>query len=130
MSNRNKGAGKSVSSAKQDAKSSKSTVSSAKQEADEKPVQGNTNGTQGESTASRMKQAMSLTGVVFLLALYLLTFVLAITDNSASLQLFYASVVATIVIPVLIWGYLVIYRLMNKEDGKEGNREDNNENNK
>ncbi len=74
------------------------------------------------NTVSKMKRFLSLTGVVLLLALYLLTFILAIADNSASLQLFYASVVATILIPILIWGYTLIYRLFNKEN-KEDNRQ-------
>lgn len=76
----------------------------------------------GDKNVSRMKQVLSSIGIVLLLALYLITFVLAITDNSASLQLFYASVVATIVIPTLIWIYTSVFRMLNRKD--EGEQKD------
>lgn len=59
----------------------------------------------------KVKQILALIGVILLVALYIITLVLAITDNSGTMNMFFASVVATILIPVLIWAYTLIYRL-------------------
>ena len=69
----------------------------------------------------KVKQILALIGVILLAALYVTTLILAITDNSGTMNMFFASVVATIIIPVLIWAYTLIYRLSrgNKDsDGK------------
>ena len=59
----------------------------------------------------KVKQILALIGVILLVALYFTTRILAITDNSGTMNMFFASVVATIIIPVLIWAYTLIYRL-------------------
>ena len=59
----------------------------------------------------KVKQILALIGVILLVALYVTTLILAITDNSGTMNMFFASVVATIMIPVLIWAYTLIYRL-------------------
>ena len=59
----------------------------------------------------KVKQILALIGVILLVALYFTTLILAITDNSGTMNMFFASVVATIIIPVLIWAYTLIYRL-------------------
>ena len=59
----------------------------------------------------KVKQILALIGVILLVALYITTLILAITDNSGTMNMFFASVVATIIIPVLIWAYTLIYRL-------------------
>lgn len=63
----------------------------------------------------KVKQILALMGVLLLVALYLTTLVFAITDNSGTMELFFASVVATILIPVLLWAYTFIYRLFKKK---------------
>lgn len=62
------------------------------------------------------KRILAILGVIFLAGLYLLTLIFAITDNSNSMNFFAASVFATIVIPVLIWAYTFIYKLVTKHD--------------
>lgn len=62
------------------------------------------------------KRILAIIGVIFLAGLYLLTLIFAITDNSNSMNFFAASVFATIVIPVLIWAYTFIYRLVTRKD--------------
>lgn len=59
----------------------------------------------------KVKQILALIGAILLVALYFTTLILAITDNSGTMNMFFASVVATIIIPVLIWAYTLIYRL-------------------
>lgn len=63
----------------------------------------------------KVKQVLAIIGVILLVALYLTTLVFAITDNSGTMDLFFASIVATILIPVLLWAYTFIYRLIKKK---------------
>ena len=75
-----------------------------------------------EIPMKKVKQILALIGVILLAALYITTLILAITDNSGTMNMFFASVVATIIIPVLIWAYTLIYRLSRgKKDSDEKN---------
>ena len=62
-----------------------------------------------------VKRIMAILGVVILLGLYITTLVMAIIDNSSTQTLFKTSVVATILIPTLIWIYTYIYKLIKKD---------------
>jgi dolichyl-phosphate-mannose--protein O-mannosyl transferase len=69
----------------------------------------------------KIKQILALLGVLLLVSLYLITLLCAIFDNSNTMQLFQASILATIIIPVLLWAYSFIYRLLkNHDDSGEG----------
>lgn len=67
----------------------------------------------------KTKQILALVGVILLVGLYIVTLILAITDNSGTLNMFFASVVATVIIPVLIWAYTFIYRLIHDDKKKD-----------
>ncbi len=60
----------------------------------------------------KVKQILALIGVFFLIGLYLLTLISAILDNPHSMNYFAASVLATVMVPVLLWAYSFIYRLL------------------
>lgn len=60
----------------------------------------------------KLKRILALLGVVLLAGLYLTTLILAICGNSNTMNVFIASIVATAVIPVLLWAYSMIYRLL------------------
>ena len=49
------------------------------------------------------KQILAIIGILLLLALYLITLIAAITDNSSSGGLFMMCLFATIAVPILIW---------------------------
>lgn len=66
-----------------------------------------------------MKRIIAILGVILLLALYVFTFIMALTDNTSTMRMLEASVLATIIIPVLIWTYTFIYRLLNKKDDSQ-----------
>lgn len=55
------------------------------------------------------KQVVALAGVVLLVAMYLITLIVAIFDPDTSGRLFQACLVATIAIPLLIWIYIWMY---------------------
>jgi amino acid transporter len=60
----------------------------------------------------KVKQILAIIGVILLVSLYLTTLILAIFGNPNTMNLFFASIVATVVIPVLFWAYSMIYRLL------------------
>ncbi len=69
----------------------------------------------------KVKQILALISVIFLLSLYVLTIVGAITASPYSNGLFMASVYSTIVVPILLYAYILIYRVLkkNSEDTKK-----------
>lgn len=67
----------------------------------------------------KVKQILAILGVVLLLGLYVITLIMAVTDNTTTLSMLEASVVATILIPILMWAYSFIYRLLKKYYGSD-----------
>lgn len=67
----------------------------------------------------KIKQILAICGIILLISLYIITLILAITDNSGTMNMFFASVVATIIIPVLLWAYALIYRLTHNKESVE-----------
>ena len=55
------------------------------------------------------KRVVALVGVILLVAIYLITLIVAIFDQDSSGRLFQACLVATIAIPLLIWIYIWMY---------------------
>ena len=72
------------------------------------------------------KRILALCGVVVLVGLYIATLVCALLDSSDALNLFRASIYATIVLPVLIWTYTFIYKLL-KDRNSDKNTDEQNE---
>lgn len=62
----------------------------------------------------KVKRILALLGVILLVGLYLATFILAFVDPTASKDWLKIAVAATLVIPVLLYGYLLVYRILNK----------------
>ena len=57
-----------------------------------------------------MKRIFALIGVVLLVAMYLATFIFAMMDSPASDTWFKASIFATLIIPILLYGYQLMYK--------------------
>jgi fucose permease len=64
----------------------------------------------------KIKQILALLGVILLVGLYVATLVCAVLDRSETMSMFRASLFATVVVPVLLWIYIFIYRLITKND--------------
>lgn len=60
----------------------------------------------------KLKQITALIGVIALVGLYVSTLVLALIDSVEAINLLKVAVYATIVLPVLLWAYSFIYRLL------------------
>ena len=67
----------------------------------------------------KVKRILALVGVILILALYGSTLFFAIMDNSETMSMFKASVAATIIIPVLLWAYSFIFKLVKKNDDSQ-----------
>ena len=68
----------------------------------------------------KLKRILALTAVVIILLLYAATFVLSLLPGDQAKDLLMVSMVATVVIPVLLYIYLWLFRLF-KGDGKDQN---------
>lgn len=64
----------------------------------------------------KIKRTLALIGAVLLIALYISTFVFALFDHSASLGLLKASIACTILLPVLLYAYTLVYKISKKDD--------------
>lgn len=65
------------------------------------------------------KRIFSLVLVVFLLGLYITTFVVALFTDKNSGGLFMASLFATVMFPILLYGYQLIFKALQKNDDEE-----------
>ena len=62
----------------------------------------------------KVKQILAIIGCILLVSMYVVTIVLAVTDDPNTMNAFRASIYCTIIVPVLIWAYSFIYRLLKK----------------
>lgn len=67
----------------------------------------------------KTKRILAIIGAVLLVALYGSTLVFAIFDHTKSLGFLKASIACTILLPVLLYAYTLIYKLINKKDRED-----------
>lgn len=61
---------------------------------------------------NKWKRILAWIGIILLLLLYVCTLVSAIFVTPATQGFFKASLLATIMIPILLYGYLLVYRVI------------------
>ncbi len=71
---------------------------------------------------AKLKKIFAIAGVVLLLGMYLLTFISAILATPNTHSLFLGSLAATIIVPIFLYAYMLIYKVVYK---KRENQEDN-----
>lgn len=59
---------------------------------------------------------LALAGAVLMALLYISTLILALIDSPVTQDLLKASIAATILLPVLLYAYILFYRLNQKHD--------------
>lgn len=64
----------------------------------------------------KTKRILALAGAVLLFALYAATLVLALIGSEHALTLLKAAIVCTIIVPVFLYGYILVYRVLKRED--------------
>lgn len=60
----------------------------------------------------KAKRILAVIGIIILAGLYVSTLIFAIIGSEDAMDWFKASVYSTIVLPVLIWAYGLVYRLL------------------
>lgn len=68
-----------------------------------------------EYKMKKVKQILAILGIIVLLGLYGMTIFCAIFDNTDTMVYLKASIVATVMVPSLLWIYIFIYKLLNKD---------------
>lgn len=71
----------------------------------------------------KVKQILAIIGVILLVGLYVSTLICALFGGDNFMDLLMASIYATVVIPVLIWAYTFIYKLVKKDGSEETSSE-------
>lgn len=72
----------------------------------------------------KLKQITALIGVIALTGLYVSTLVLALIGSAEAINLLKVAVYATIVLPVLLWAYSFIYRMMKGKQNDDTSEKD------
>jgi quinol-cytochrome oxidoreductase complex cytochrome b subunit len=74
-----------------------------------------------------IKRILAIIAVIFLLSLIGLTVYAALTSSPNSHALFQACIYSIVVIPIMIYAYMLVYRLVKKngQDINYSNKEDN-----
>ena len=70
----------------------------------------------GEQFMKKTKRILALIGAILLLLLYIVAFAATVLDHTSDMRYWKAAVAATIIIPVLIWAYSFVYRLLKGSD--------------
>ena len=65
----------------------------------------------------KVKRILAIIGIVLLVSLYIITIILALTDDPNTMNAFRASVYCTFLVPVLIWAFTFIYKLLKNNYG-------------
>ncbi|MDD6616887.1 MAG: hypothetical protein PUF13_12420 [Lachnospiraceae bacterium] len=73
---------------------------------------------------NRLKRIFAIVGVVFLLGMYLIVFILGITANPATTDMLMAAVACTVIIPCLLYGMMLIARVLDNRDQNKNQEED------
>lgn len=61
------------------------------------------------------KRILALLGIIILVGIYAATLVFALIDHPLKSSLMYASLYATVVIPVLVYAFLLIGKLLQRD---------------
>lgn len=72
---------------------------------------------------NKIKRLLAALGAFLLFAMYALTLIFALTDHSATKGLLKASIACTILLPVLLYAFILVYRLTDKDQRRRKEEE-------
>ena len=61
-----------------------------------------------------LKRILAIIGIIVIVGLYVITLILAVTNSESTQRLFIASIVATVVVPCLLYIFNWVYGLLKK----------------
>lgn len=62
------------------------------------------------------KRILALVGAILLVGLYIFALIAGLTSSPDTVNILMAALFCTIVLPVLIWAYTFIYKLVHKKE--------------
>jgi len=68
---------------------------------------------------NKVKRIAAILGVVLLISMYLLTLVSAVFASENAHSLFLASIFCTFVVPIMLYAYILVYKLVHKNENIE-----------
>lgn len=71
----------------------------------------------------KVKQILAIIGVIVLVGLYISTIVCAVSASENFMNMLMTSIYASVIIPVLIWAYSFIYKLIKKNSEEKDTTE-------
>ena len=72
----------------------------------------------------KVKRVLALIGAILLVCMYMCTLIFSLIDSPAAAGLFKASVAATILVPVLLYAYILVARLLKNRDDSTDNSDE------
>lgn len=72
---------------------------------------------------NKFKRIAAITGIILIVSMYVISFASAIFATKYTNGLFLASIFSTVVIPIMIYGAIEIYKYVHRNDKKEENDE-------
>ncbi len=72
----------------------------------------------------KLRRITALVGAVALIALYVTTLVLALIGGENMMNVLMAAIVSTIILPVLLWAYQFVYKLLKRNYSEEARAEE------
>lgn len=70
---------------------------------------------------NKVKRISSIIGIVLILSMYAISLISAIFASEKAPGLFLASIFSTIVIPIMIYAFITVYKRVHKDDISENN---------
>lgn len=68
----------------------------------------------------KLKRILAVIGVILLAGMYISTLIFSLMKGEVAWDLFRVSVICTLIIPVFLYGYMLIYKyLKHRNDGPE-----------
>lgn len=72
----------------------------------------------------KVKRILAAAGAILLLLLYASTLVCALSSSENFMNLLMVSIYATVIIPVLLWAYSLIYKLVHKSSEEDADQKE------
>jgi len=79
------------------------------------------------SFKGKAKRVFALIAAVLLALMYVMTLIFAITDNPDTMSMFKASLILTVILPIFLYAYQLVYRVI-RDSGKKTVIPENKEN--
>ncbi|MDO4324386.1 MAG: hypothetical protein Q4C61_17910 [Lachnospiraceae bacterium] len=72
----------------------------------------------------KLKRIFALIGAILLIGMYVITLVLGLTASPNAPNMLMASIACTVIIPCLIYGFMLVARVLDNRDNSEDKNEE------